>query len=174
VTGLERLLGIEVAAAQTRRHTGLLRFASLPAPYRIDDFDFAAQPGVEDKLIRELASLRFLNDAGNVLLSCWGQPGTGKTMIAIGLARAAIEAGHRVYFTTPPTWPNAANAPLWKDDGRPRCGFLRPTTARHRRVRLRPTQPRSGSQHGAVRGDQPPLLEVLDHPHQPHRRRLVG
>jgi hypothetical protein len=27
-------------------------------------------------------------------------PGTGKTMIAIGLARAAIDAGHRVYFTT--------------------------------------------------------------------------
>ena len=95
---LERLLGIEVAAAQTRRHVGLLRFASLPAPYRIEDFDFSAQPGVDEKLIHELASLRFLDDAGNVLLV--GQPGTGKTMIAIGLARAAVAAGHRVYFTT--------------------------------------------------------------------------
>ncbi len=95
---LERLLGIEVAAAQTRRHAGLLRFASLPAPYALEDFDFTAQPGVDEKLIRELASLRFLNDAGNVLLI--GQPGTGKTMLAIGLARAAIHAGHRVYFTT--------------------------------------------------------------------------
>jgi DNA replication protein DnaC len=98
ISVLERLLGIEVTAAHTRRHAGLLRFASLPAPYAIDDFDFAAQPGVDEKLIRELASLRFLDDAGNVLLV--GQPGTGKTMIAIGLARAAIDAGHRVYFTT--------------------------------------------------------------------------
>jgi DNA replication protein DnaC len=98
VTVLERLLGIEVAAVQARRHAGLLRFASLPAPYAIEDFDFAAQPGVDEKLIRELASLRFLDDAGNVLLV--GQPGTGKTMIAIGLARAAIGVGHRVYFTT--------------------------------------------------------------------------
>ena len=98
IAAMERLLAVEVAAVETRRHAGLLRFASLPAPYAIADFDFSAQPGVDEKLIRELASLRFLDDAGNVLLI--GQPGTGKTMIAIGLARATLEAGHRVYFTT--------------------------------------------------------------------------
>ncbi|MGH8861483.1 MAG: IS21-like element helper ATPase IstB [Jatrophihabitantaceae bacterium] len=98
ISAMERLLAAEVAAVETRRHAGLLRFASLPAPYAIEDFDFAAQPGVDEKLVRELACLRFLEDAGNVLLV--GQPGTGKTMIAIGLARAAIQAGHRVYFTT--------------------------------------------------------------------------
>jgi DNA replication protein DnaC len=98
IVAMERLLAVEVAAVETRRHAGLLRFASLPAPYAIEDFDFSAQPGVDEKLVRELASLRFLDDAGNVLLI--GQPGTGKTMIAIGLARAAVHAGHRVYFTT--------------------------------------------------------------------------
>jgi DNA replication protein DnaC len=98
IAALERILGIEVDAATARRHANLLRLASLPAPYAIDDFDFTAQPGVDEKLIRELASLRFLDDAGNVLFV--GQPGTGKTMLAIGLARAAIAAGHRVYFTT--------------------------------------------------------------------------
>src|SRR5215207_2015629 len=98
ISALERLLAIEVDAVAARRHAGLLRFASLPAPYTLSDFDYSAQPGVDQKLIRELASLRFLDDAGNVLFV--GQPGTGKTMLAIGLARAGIEAGHRVYFTT--------------------------------------------------------------------------
>jgi DNA replication protein DnaC len=38
--------------------------------------------------------LRFLDDATNALFV--GPPGVGKAMLAIGLARAAVEAGHRV------------------------------------------------------------------------------
>lgn len=98
LVALERLLAIEVDTTEARRLAGRLRFACLPAPWRISDYDFSAQPGVDEALVRDLASLRFLDDASNILLI--GPPGVGKTMLAIGLARAAAEAGHRVYFTT--------------------------------------------------------------------------
>ena len=95
---LERLLEIEVDATEARRLAGRLRFACLPGPWTIADFDFSAQPGVDEKLVRDLATLRFLDDAANVLFV--GPPGVGKTMIATALARSAAEAGARVYFTT--------------------------------------------------------------------------
>lgn len=95
---LERLLDVEVAATELRRKAGLERFASLPAPWRLDDFDFDAQPAIDRKLVNELATLRFLEDATNVLFI--GPPGVGKTMLAIGLARASIDAGYRTYYTT--------------------------------------------------------------------------
>ena len=95
---LERLFSTEVAAADARRQATLARFACLPAPWRIPDFDFEAQPSVDKKLIKELETLRFLEDATNLLLI--GPPGVGKTMLSIGLGWAAIDAGHKVHYTT--------------------------------------------------------------------------
>ncbi len=98
IDGLEQLLDVEVTATEERKLASRLRFACLPAPWRLADFDYSAQPGVDESLIRELATLRFIDEGANVLLV--GPPGVGKTMIAVGLARAGAEAGHRVYFTT--------------------------------------------------------------------------
>jgi DNA replication protein DnaC len=98
VQTLEALLAVEIDATEDRRLTSRLRFACLPAPWRLADFDYTAQPGIDEALIRELATLRFIDEGANVLFI--GPPGVGKTMLAVGLARAAAEAGHRVYFTT--------------------------------------------------------------------------
>ena len=95
---LQRLLAIEVTATETRRQASLARFACLPAPWRLSDFDFDAQPSVDRKLVAELGTLRVLEDATNVLLI--GPPGVGKTMLAVGLGHAAVAAGYRTYYTT--------------------------------------------------------------------------
>ena len=98
VAFLESLLAIEVEAVHARRLASLTRFAGLPSPLHISDFDFEAQPSVDAKLVRELETLQFLQDATNVLMI--GPPGVGKTMLAIGLGWAAVEAGYRVHYTT--------------------------------------------------------------------------
>ena len=95
---LEQLLRIEVDATEQRRRDARMRFANFPAPWTIDDFDFAAQPSVDEALVRELATGGYLDDATNILLI--GPPGVGKTMLAIALGHAAVDTGHRVYYTT--------------------------------------------------------------------------
>ncbi len=95
---LEHLLGREVEATKARKLAGRLRFASLPTPATLADFDFDAAPGIDPKLINELATCRYLETATNGLLI--GPPGVGKTHLAVGLGRAAAKAGYRTYFTT--------------------------------------------------------------------------
>lgn len=95
---LEQLLGTEAAAAEERKLASRLRLAALPAPWTLEDYDFSAQPGADEKLIRELATLRFLGEAANIVFI--GPPGVGKTMLSVALARAAAQAGHKVHFTT--------------------------------------------------------------------------
>jgi DNA replication protein DnaC len=95
---LHDLLRVEVDATEQRRRDGRLRFASLPHHKPLESFDYDAQPGLDRRLIDELATLRFVEERANVLLV--GPPGVGKTMLAVGLGLKAIDAGHRVYYTT--------------------------------------------------------------------------
>ncbi len=92
------LLDGELAERHRRRVELNLSFARFPAVKRLEDFDFAAQPGLDRRLVEELATGRFLYEGRNVVLL--GPPGVGKTHLAIGLGVMTAHRGHRVYFTT--------------------------------------------------------------------------
>jgi len=90
------VLEVEVAARRERYLRTRTNLAHFPFPRTLDQFDFAFQPSLDERQIRELASLAFVAETANVVLL--GPPGVGKTHLAVALGRAAIEGGHGVYF----------------------------------------------------------------------------
>jgi DNA replication protein DnaC len=89
---LEQLMDAEAAAAEARKLASRLHWAALPAPWRLEDYDFAAQPGGDQSLIRELATLRFLDEAANVVFI--GPPAMVNTApFSLGEGRRRARAG---------------------------------------------------------------------------------
>ena len=95
---LDHMLEEEVSSKQRKRIAMGIQIAHFPAVKTLEDFDFRFQPSIDHKLVRELATGRYVMQADNVLV--FGPPGVGKTHLAIALGRAAVEAGHSVLFTS--------------------------------------------------------------------------
>lgn len=95
---LDQILAEESDAKQRKRVAMGIQIAHFPTVKTLEEFDFKFQPSVDHKLVRELATGRFVANADNVLL--FGPPGVGKTHLAIALGRAVVESGHSVLFVT--------------------------------------------------------------------------
>jgi len=98
---LARLIAEQATADRDRRLAARLRYARFPFRRTIEEFDYDFQPGVDQKLVEDLATLRFIDENRPILFL--GQPGCGKTHLAVALATLAVEAGYRGYFTTADT-----------------------------------------------------------------------
>ena len=87
------LLRAEIADKTARSIKSQMASARLPAARELADFDFAASP-VNEPLIRDLAMGGFLEAKRNIVLV----GGTGKTHLAVAIARSCIRKGARGRF----------------------------------------------------------------------------
>ncbi len=71
--------------------------AKLPSHKTIEDFNFIFQPSIDKKLINDCLTCNFIKERKNIIFI--GNPGTGKTHLAIAIGLKALMKGYKVLFT---------------------------------------------------------------------------
>jgi len=89
------LLKAEINEKQARSIKYQLTIAKLPLAKDLDDFEFADTP-INETLVKDLAGGGFITQQRNVVLV--GGTGTGKSHLAIAIARSCIRGGARGRF----------------------------------------------------------------------------
>lgn len=88
----------EAARRDQKKYATRLRRAGFRGDKTLEGFDFRFNPGIDQALIRELATCRFLQEKIGVLIV--GPCGTGKSHIAQAIGHCAVRQGVDVLFLT--------------------------------------------------------------------------
>jgi DNA replication protein DnaC len=95
---LYKLLQQQIIDRVDRSVNAKIKKAGFPYVATMEMFDFSFQPNIDEKLLKELSTLSFLDNAKNILFV--GAPGVGKTHLAIAIGLEATKQRRRVKFTT--------------------------------------------------------------------------
>jgi DNA replication protein DnaC len=90
---LDLLVEDEFVRRADRLYARRLKQAGITSPKSLSEFDWTYNPKLPKAKLATLASGRFVQTHGGVLLI--GPPGVGKSHCAVALAVGAIKAGHR-------------------------------------------------------------------------------
>ena len=94
--GLNILLKKEVTHREISRANNNIKVAHFPYIKTINEFDFDYQPSINKEQIKDLSTLRFIEENKNILFL--GSPGVGKTHLAVALGIEAAKKRNSVYF----------------------------------------------------------------------------
>ena len=97
-TWVEELLSRELDDRKEKALQSRIKSAKFPELKNTETFDWDFNPDINREKIEELSDLDFLEN--NKIILLLGQPGTGKTHIALSLALKAVCRGERVYCTS--------------------------------------------------------------------------
>ena len=95
---IDALLAEELTLREGRRVKAALQMARLTSVKTLSGFDFSFQPSLDRNRILALAQLDFIGR--HEVVHFLGQPGTGKSHLALALGVEAVRAGHSVYFAS--------------------------------------------------------------------------
>ena len=95
---IDALLGEELTLREGRRIKAALKMGRLLSIKTLTGFDFSFQPSLDRDRIMTLAQLDFVDR--HEVVHFLGQPGCGKTHLALALGVEAVKAGRSVYFAT--------------------------------------------------------------------------
>jgi DNA replication protein DnaC len=93
---LEKVFLAEINNRAVRRQSMFTRMAGFPKIKTLEEFDYKFASGVPKTLIKQLATLTFVERMENVILL--GPSGVGKTHLACALGYQAIQSGLKVRF----------------------------------------------------------------------------
>ena len=101
---LEELLQQEMIGRSERSKANRIRNAGFPYKKYLSDYEPELMPEEARKYLSELKTLDFVANGENIV--AYGNPGTGKSHLAIGLGIEAANAGYSVKFYSVPTLVN--------------------------------------------------------------------
>lgn len=95
---LKQLTQLEFVHRHNRRITNLLKLSKLPRDKLLKDFQVQRIEGLSLSLIHRLADGDFIDRCENIII--FGNPGSGKTHLAMGMAREWCLKGRKVLYKT--------------------------------------------------------------------------
>lgn len=93
---LDHILMEEARSKRKRAYEKQVQLSGFPLKKTLDDFDFSFQPSIDKRQIDELTTMRFVENAENIVFL--GPPGVGKTHLATALGMVAARNRYSTYY----------------------------------------------------------------------------